>query len=108
MASDEHTLDFLLAFNGLIHVLEQGYRLKFEITRGKTSPERPHGLRYSFTLHDPEGARLVGFDNAHGVASAGSRFARRPVAHDHWHRTRSEAGRPYNFTTADALLADFF
>ena len=50
----------------------------------------------------------MGFDNAHGVASAGSRFARRPVAHDHWHRTRSEAGRPYNFTTADALLADFF
>jgi hypothetical protein len=35
------------------------------------SKERPHGLRYSLTLHGPGGKRLVGFDNAHGVAAVG-------------------------------------
>jgi hypothetical protein len=108
MAADEHTLEFLLAFDGRIHLLEKGYWLQFEIKRGKQSPERPHGLRYSFTLHDPEGNRLMGFDNAHTVAPPGSRFARKPVEHDHWHRTEGDRGRPYRFTTAEALLADFF
>jgi hypothetical protein len=29
-------------------------------------------------------------------------------AHDHWHRTMNDPGRPYVFTTVDQLLADFF
>jgi|SRR6185312_13430946 len=66
---DEHTLEFLLAFDGRIHHLEQGYWLKFEIKRIEPTPERPHGLRYSFTLHNADGKRLMGFDNAHGVAA---------------------------------------
>jgi hypothetical protein len=106
--SDEHTLEFLLAFDGRIHHLEQGYWLKFEIKRVEPTPERPHGLRYAFTLHDPEGSRLMGFDNAHGVSPLGSRFRQADVEHDHWHRTSSDSGRPYAFTTADQLLADFF
>jgi hypothetical protein len=59
-------------------------------------------------LHEPDGARLVGFDNAHGVAAKGARFRRRAVEQDHWHRTSDDPGRPYGFTTADQLLADFF
>ena len=31
--SDEHTLEFLLAFNGRVHHLEKGYWLKFEFGR---------------------------------------------------------------------------
>ena len=105
--SDEHALEFLLAFDGRVHHLEQGYWLKFEIKRSAPTPERPHGLRYSFTLHDPEGRRILGFDNAHGVAPKGSRFRKPDVEHDHWHRTGADAGRPYRFTTVDKLLADF-
>jgi Family of unknown function (DUF6516) len=97
-----------LAFDGRIHHLEQGYWLKFEIARVPPTPERPHGLTYSFTLHDPDGARLIGFDNAHGVAARGSRFQKRGAVRDHWHRTGEDIGRPYAFTTADQLLADFF
>lgn len=103
-----HTLEFLLAFDGHVHWLDQGYRLKFEIKRVEATPERPHGLRYSFTLHDPDGNRLMGFDNAHGVAAKGSRYTKRPPDADHWHRTGDDEGRPYSFTTADVLLADFF
>lgn len=108
VASDEHTLEYLLAFDGRVHYLEQGYRLKFEIRRVKPTRERPHGLRYSFTLHDPQGRRLLGFDNAHPVPSPGSPFRRQEAACDHWHRGEGDEGRPYRFTTADQLLADFF
>jgi Family of unknown function (DUF6516) len=103
-----YTLEFLLGFDGHVHWLDQGYRLKFEIKRVKPTKERPHGLRYSFTLHDPDGQRLMGFDNAHGVVPKGSRYLKRRPATDHWHRTEDDAGRPYSFTTADALLEDFF
>lgn len=105
--SDDHTLEFLLGFDGRIHHLERGYWVKFEIKRTATTPERPHGLRYSFTLYDPDGKRLVGFDNAHGVQPRGSRFRKPTMEYDHWHRTQADQGRPYQFTTADQLLADF-
>jgi hypothetical protein len=70
--------------------------------------ERPHGLRYSFTLHGPDGKRLVGFDNAHAVAALGSRFTKRQAATDHWHRTENDEGRPYPFVSAEKLIGDFF
>ena len=103
----EHTLEFLLAFDGRIHHLEGGHWIKFEIKRVRATRKRPHGLYYSFTLHAPEGARLVGFDNAHGVPATGSRFRGRPPASDHWHRSENDPGRPYRFTNAAALIDDF-
>jgi hypothetical protein len=47
----EHTLAFLLEFDGRVHWLEEGYWLKFEVRRVEPTPERPHGLRYALTLH---------------------------------------------------------
>lgn len=88
--------------------MEQGYWLKFAIKRVVKTLQRPHGLSYTFTLHDPDGKRLVGFDNAHGVGSLGSGLQQPRAEHDHWHRTGDDPGRPYAFTTADQLLADFF
>jgi hypothetical protein len=104
----ENGLEFLLAFDGRIHHLEDGYWLKFEIKRIRASKKRPHGLSYSFTLHAPDGGRLVGFDNAHGVPAAGSKFKPPPVASDHWHRTEADPGRPYEFKDAETLIDDFF
>jgi hypothetical protein len=104
----DHTLEFLLAFDGRVHHLEEGYWIKFEIKKVASTEVKPHGLSYSFTLHAPDGTRLVGFDNAHRVRGAGSRFRRRSSASDHWHRTESDPGKPYVFKNADALLQDFF
>ena len=104
----DHGLEFLLAFNGRIHHLEKGYWLKFEITRVETTSERPHGLSYSFTLHAPDGMRLVGCDNAHNVSGAGSRFKQRGKAIDHCHRSEKDRGRPYEFKDAETLIDDFF
>ena len=104
----EYQLEFLLAFDGRIHHLEAGYWLKFRIKRIETDERRPHGLSYSFTLHEPSGRRLAGFDNAHGVGRTGSRIGKRPEAHDHWHRTGDDPGRPYRFIDAETLIDDFF
>ncbi len=81
--------------------------MKFEFKRTEPTLERPHGLRYALTLHDPDGNRLVGFDNAHGVPGQRSRYRKASVEHDHWHRTGKDEGRPYRFATADQLLVDF-
>ncbi|MHB8743892.1 MAG: toxin-antitoxin system TumE family protein [Sulfuricaulis sp.] len=97
----EHTLEFLLNFDGRRHWYEGGYWLKFEIKRVETSQGRPHGLGYSFTLHAPDGTRLVGFDNAHRAQPKGSRLKKRGRLMDHWHRTESDPGRPYAFKDAE-------
>ncbi|MCW6512005.1 toxin-antitoxin system TumE family protein [Lichenifustis flavocetrariae] len=89
----EHTLEFLLAFDGRRHWYEQGYSTRFEIRRVPPAPSRPHGLVYSLTLHGPDGERIMGFDNAHAVARPG-RNAKRPTEADHWHRTGTDPGRP--------------
>jgi Family of unknown function (DUF6516) len=108
-SATDHALEFLLAFDGRIHHhLEDGYWLKFEIKKVKTNKRRPHGLSYSFTLYAPDGTRLIGFDNAHGVAVAGSRYKRLSQATDHWHRTEDDIGRPYEFKDPTTLLDDFF
>lgn len=107
MIPDVHTLGYLLAFDGRIHQLEQGYWIKFEIKRVEPTIERPHGLRYSFTLHDPRGTRLIGFDNAHEAPVRGSTFKSQSPLHDHWHRFAGDRGVPNAFTTAEQLLLDF-
>jgi hypothetical protein len=103
----EHTLEFLLAFDGRRHWYDGGYSLKFEIQRVVPTATRPHGLRYSFTLHDAKGKRLIGFDNAHSLKARKRGRQRLPVA-DHWHRTEKDRGRPYIFKDAETLLDDFF
>jgi hypothetical protein len=104
----DYGLEFLLAFDGRVHHLEEGYWIKFEIKCVKATKQRPHGLSYALTLHAPGGKRLVGFDNAHGVRAAGSKFKRLPQASDHWHRTENDPGRPYRFKDAATLIDDFF
>ena len=95
----EHTLEFLLDFNGRIHRYAGGYWLKFEIMRVPVTEARPHGLDYSFTLHGPDNRRLIGFDNAHSVPAKGSRFKKRPKAMDHWHRIETDEGRHMHLKT---------
>ncbi len=103
----EHELAFLLDFDGARYLFDEGYWVKIEVGRTEPTPQRPHGLTYSFTLHDPEGRRLLGFDNAHGVPPRGGRYKAKPVAHDHWHRTDKDKGRPYEFRSAFDLVQDF-
>lgn len=106
-AGTDHTLEFLLAFDGRRHFFEDGSFVKLEIKQGPPTKKRPHGLKYSFSLHDPEGQRLLGYDNAHPVKAPSGRKAR-TVAADHWHRVPGDKGVPYKFESAEKLLDDFF
>lgn len=105
--SSEGEIAYLLDYDGTHFVFDEGYWVKIAVRQTQSTPERPHGLVYSLTLHDPDGHRLLGFDNAHGVRSLGGRYARKPVANDHWHRTEVDEGRPYGFTSALKLVEDF-
>ena len=80
--------------------------MKFIAMRTGVTADRPHGLSYSLTLHAPDGARLVGFDNAHPVREPRGSGWRRRGESDHRHRLRSIL--PYEYTDTATLLADFW
>ncbi|WP_422002233.1 toxin-antitoxin system TumE family protein [Reyranella sp.] len=69
--------------------------------RVPASSRKPHGIDYSLTLHGPDGGRLVGFDNAHPVASQ-----KQGEPQDHRHRLRTT--KAYSYRDAASLLADFW
>lgn len=100
----EHFLDF----DGTTFDFESGHWIKFEVKRVATSQERPHGLKYSLTLHRSDGTRLLGFDNAHSVTGTRSAYQKRPTEYDHWHRSEFDAGQIYQFQGVSQLLQDFF
>jgi hypothetical protein len=97
------TLDVLLELDGQVLVVDPdgAYWVKFTVTTVPESPEKPHGLNYSLTLHGPKGERLVGFDNAHPVGGR-----KRGFPQDHRHRLRTIS--PYEYRDAATLLADFW
>lgn len=101
-------LDTLLELDGQIMVVDSAGKhwVKFIVKKVDPSPERPHGLSYSLTLHDENGARLVGFDNAHPVSTGSGPGKRTPKQHDHKHRIRTM--KPYEYTDAATLLTEFW
>lgn len=107
MAEDAE-LDLLLSLDGASFEMAEGYVVEFRARRTKPSTARPHGLVYAFVLRPLRGAPIVRFDNAHAVDRSGGRYVKRATAHDHWHKTTDDPGRPYEFTTASRLLDDFW
>ena len=102
-SSPDPTLATLLDLDGQVLVVDPagGHWVRFVVTRVPVSPEKPHGLDYSLTLHGPDGARLAGFDNAHPVGRR-----KRGAPQDHRHRLRTVG--PYDYRDAATLLEDFW
>src|SRR5476649_54387 len=91
----------LLDYDHRRYWLVNGWSIRFRIAEVEASTERPHGIKYSFTLHDVVGTRLLGFDNAHGVP--------RQQEYDHRHRFRNTNEiLAYEFRGTDELISDFF
>ncbi len=103
MQMRDPALDTLLDLDGLTLVVdaEGGHWVRFVVTQVPPTPEKPHGLDYSLTLHGPDGERLVGFDNAHPAGKQ-----KRGGPQDHRHRIRTV--KPYDYRDAATLLADFW
>jgi hypothetical protein len=88
----------------------QGTGSRWKLRVCPVTSERPHGIRYSLTLHAPDNTRLIGFDNAHSVKPVGSRFkhAGKKFPYDHRHRHALDEGVLYEFDTAYQLVSDFY
>ena len=101
MSEPDEALLRLLAYHRRRYWLTNGWCIRFRIKQAPVTEGRPYGISYSFTLHDVDMSRLLGFDNAHGVP-------RRRV-YDHRHRfRRTDELVPYSYVDADTLLVDFF
>ncbi len=99
-------LDTLLLLDRETFVIEGSFWVKFEVNRVPPSPEKPHGLDYSLTLHGESGLRLLGFDNAHSIKEGTGPGARTRIEYDHKHT--GERVRFYHYADAATLLADFW
>jgi hypothetical protein len=97
----DYTLDNLLLLNNEIHELSGGWWVKYEAKKIKgTSKNKPFGIKYSITLHNPQGSRVLGYDNAHAV------FRNSNLPHDHKHKGKRVA--TYEYRNAKKLLIDFW
>ncbi|OGT42436.1 MAG: hypothetical protein A3F42_07820 [Gammaproteobacteria bacterium RIFCSPHIGHO2_12_FULL_37_34] len=102
-------IDTLLDLDGVVIEQAGGYWTKFEVRRIAQTTERiPHGIRYSLTLHDRHGERMMGFDNAHVVKVSKKGKHRGRKTYDHRHRHAKDEGVPYEFVDAYQLLKDFW
>ena len=105
----DYGLETLLDLNGQIIDQGGGFWIKIEARAVLASEEVPHGVRYSLTLHEPGGKRVLGYDNAHSVKHSGKfKFAGKRRTFDHIHQLGREVIQHYEFHTAEQLLADFF
>lgn len=99
-------LDTLLELDGQVfYIGDKGHCVQFDITAVLPSAERPHGLKYALTVHNPRGVRIAGFDNAHPVPATKGPGGKRSKF-DHKHRFKTI--RPYEYRDAAALLEDFW
>ena len=107
MAIRESSLDTLIQMHGDTYVInDRGYWVKFVIQKVPASRERPHGLNYSLTLHNPIGNRLLGFDNAHPISKGSGPGVRTRIEYDHKHRGKMI--RFYEYRDAGNLISDFW
>ena len=105
----EPSLDTLLDLHGEIYGQGGGYWTKIEAWQVEKNEDIPHGIRYSLTLHNRYGSRILGYDNAHAVKLPKKfKYAGQRLPFDHKHRHISDKGVPYGFSTPEQLLKDFF
>ena len=105
----DHSIDTLLDLDGEILAQDYGYWVKIEAHLVTPTKERPHGIKYSLTLHDKYGDRVLGYDNAHAVRPIKSRrYGGHVIEYDHTHDGPKDTGKVYRFDDAATLMADFF
>ncbi|MBP9692481.1 MAG: hypothetical protein KBD90_04020 [Alphaproteobacteria bacterium] len=87
----DHTLEILLELDGFIAEIGEGYWVKIEARKVEKNKEKPCGVKYSLTLHNPKGDRVLGYDNAHSIP-----FKASISAHDHMHKSGKTIAYDYS------------
>lgn len=102
-------LDYLLCLDGQIIDQGDGYWVKIEAKMSKSiSKERPHGIKYCLSLHEPYGKRIMGFDNAHAIKKQKKYKGTKFYTFDHEHKYGHGRIIPYQFSSPGQLLVDFW
>ncbi len=106
---DDKTLENLLDLDDTKMVIDEklGLWVKFEAFSTSVSI-RSNGVRYSLSLHDKLGNRIMGFDNAHEIEYGSKRKVSPKRTFDHWHFDERDKGRPYDYVNAGKLMEDFW
>lgn len=99
-------LESLLELDGLEYCIVAGYWVKFSATRIEPNEHRPFGIKYSLSMHNRYGTRLVGFDNAHLANINRKKYSAKRVVWDHKHNRGVVTD--YNFDSAGQLIEDFW
>jgi len=100
VTAPDHDLSFLLSLDGLEFQFALGFVVKIEAREVAATRHRPHGVKYSLTLHDPAGRRIYGIDSAHGI--------RGQPEYDHRHVYGARKVRGYVYRGPVGLLEDFY
>lgn len=106
MSRRDAGLDGLLDLDGFIAEVGGGFWVKIVARRVPPDADRPYGVSYTLTLHDPTGQRAFGSDNAHLIRVTRGPAGRSSPARDHRHR--GESVHPYAYRDADTLMDDFW
>lgn len=99
-------LDNLLDLDGEIFRMSNGYSVCIRAREVTPGLGRPHGVKYSLTLLDQSGNRMLGYDNAHPIIPTKRRFACNRTELDHIHN--SDTVEEYEYENAGQLLEDFW
>ncbi len=103
----ETGLEHLLALDGMNMNYEGEYWVKIDVSLVEKTKDRPHGIKYSLSLHNGKNQRIMGFDNAHAVQVSRG-FKGKKYAYDHQHCSIDDKGVEYKFASPGQLLADFW
>lgn len=110
MKHEDLEIENLLELDGARFVIDEllGLWVKFDIKIVEKEISRPHGIRYSLSLHDRSNQRIMGFDNAHAIEYGKKNCVAPKRAFDHWHKKHNKNARPYLYESAGKLLEDFW
>ena len=103
-------LETLLDLDGTVMVQEGNYWVHIRAWQVVPSKKIPHGIRYSLTLHNTAGERILGYDNAHFPTDRKSNFSavKKTRSNDHRHPYKKTQSIRYEYQSAYQLLTDFF
>jgi len=103
---EDATIRRILDLHDEIMEMGGGYWVSISAVRVSKTEAKPHGIDYSLCLLDPNGNRIICYDNAHPVTTGRPPSAKTSKTNDHLHKGKSV--RPYEYTNAEKLLEDFW
>lgn len=78
------------AYDGQTHWFDQGYHATFRFWLADGGTDGVHLYRYELVLHEPNGERIMGYDNAHPLTWKAGKFKRHSKNADHYHRDKTD------------------